>query len=514
MNSLILILMSFAAAATDFTTLRPIKRTPFGCDLGSTTCTKATAPVECKMTAGNWPDNSKPAGTLPLGFLSWRGPYLNKAGFDNVKKINALPGSLSKEKFRSFDALITAQKVGPPLYKAHSSLVPESFPGLTHLDPAVYFDRTCVIEYDIYRKIYVNRCSIEQPVGREVCKLLFEPRVNYAVRSLAIGGPEYGYNTVNITDYNEKNKIRAAFYKSLTDPAVTPPVFGDIFLRNYLKTGESQTYFRKFYENNILFATPAVRSYSYGDVFAVLSPFVLQSSGASGTDARLLNPIIRASAAIPKPLKERIMNLQMLTPTLMQLFKTSISMGDYANQAAHTVAYILPPEANDVKLASLKAYDTAPPMSAPFLELITQNASTLTHIPPVARMKVLEYKIFNTSSRKYYTEPFFEQDVYGAHGALRLGEVLELTVDLWDSWTDAKEIAAYTSKVIRGVGSIQKLTPDGSIVKITIPYAAELSSVNTRSDVLLYVNDGKYNSAPAYISIKHVQSNEEKYYFK
>lgn len=509
----LLALLTFTASA-DLTSQRPATRTPFGCDLGSTTCTKATAPAECKMTAGNWPDNQKPVGTLPLGFLSWRGPYLNKAGFDNVKKINALPGSLSKEKFRSFDALVTPQTTGPAIYKAHSALMPDAFPGLTHMDPVPYFDRTCVIELDIYTKKYVNRCTIEQPVGREVCKLLFEPRVNYAVRSLAIGGPEYGYNTVNITDYHEKNKIRSAFYKSMIDPVATPPTFSDTLLKNHLKKGESQTYFRKFYENNILFATPAVRSYSYGDVFAVLSPFVLQSSGASTTDARLLNPIIRASAAIPKPLKERIMNLQMLTPTLMQLFKTSISMGDYANQAAHTVAYILPPEANDVKLASLKAYDTAPPMAAPFLELITQNASTLTHIPPVARIKVLESKIFNTSARKYYTEPFFEQDVYGAHGALRLGEVLELTVDLWDSWTDAKEIAAYTSKVIRGVGSIQKLTPDGSIIKITIPYAAELSSVNTRSDVLLYVNDGKYNSAPAYISIKHVQMSEEKYYFK
>lgn len=500
--------------------------TKFGCNLGDVNCTLKSYDL-CTPKPVVWPNNNKTA-PLPVGFVNWRGPYLSRSGYDNVQLVNSFftsgkSAGLGKEKFRSFDAQIDQNK---QIYKAHSSIMQAHFPQIEMLPEVPYSDRTCFIEFNTGSKKYENRCTMamsEPPKVKEYCNLFFDPAVNYAVRSLGVNSARYG-STLNIYDSYEKERIRGRYYKSLINPEITPPTYSDILIRRNGDSNESQDLYREFYENNLLFVTPAIRSYSQGDIFTVLSPFTLQSNGASTTDSQMLYAILQASASIPKDLKLRIMNQRMLVPTLMQIFKSTYTT-DYSSPEAHNVAYNLFDEAKDViaiptttpRQTKEQAYAAAPINPTPYLNAIVKKASELTHIPPVARMKITNVNW--SSTKTYYKEPYYNDNTYGFNAVLRQGETIELTVDLKDSWVDrhlndCRMNVAFNSVVLRGAGTIEKLNPEGSLLKITIPFMVKPSKVDTRTDILLYTNDGVYNSAPAYISVKHIQAVEESMYFQ
>lgn len=268
-------------------------------------------------------------------------------------------------------------------------------------------------------------------------------------------------------------------------------------LRRYATPGSHvlpiQKAYKLFYEHNFLFIAPAVGTFKNGeDAFAFLSPFYVHSVGASGTDAKLLKPFVFASAALPPALKTRILRQGLYVPILHYLFKSHIA-GDLLSPDAHLPAYALPPEAADS--------DT----SSQFLDGMIYAAHRLTHIPPVCRIRTTKVTVDADEESRYDASAYFEDNTYAITAALRKGQTLILDIDLRFSWTDTHEaIASYHTAVLRGGADIAKLQPDGSQVRITIPWAITNNRTDLRTDILLLVHDGDYFSAPAYISVRHL----------
>jgi hypothetical protein len=378
-----------------------------------------------------WPEPAdEPVAEEPLSQGTHAGgPYDNAAGTRWAARINegyreGDCAGLIQDAFRSFD-------------DGHSGLRPRAFPQL---------------------RIEAPIGSLGTP-GRDI----FRPRITYGVQS-------YGANGKSVIDTRMRGVLQQ-FYEQGGEP----PRF--------------QQAFRIFYENNFLFAAPAAGSFNdQGDTFACLSPFYLHSLGISGSDARLLKPLVYASAALPPELKTRILRQGLLVPTLMYLFKSHIH-GDLLSAASHVPAYALPPEAED---------DYEGP--APFLDGLLNAANNLEHIPPVCRIRVEQFSVDGGEQNQRDGATYFEDNTYALSGALRRGQRLSVTLDLRFSWTDEhRPVQSYAASVLRGEATVDQLNDEGSRIGVQIPW----KKPGLRTDMLLLVHDGTYYSAPAYISIQH-----------
>ena len=383
-----------------------------------------------------WPEPAeKPTAPLPLSDGLWTGgPYKNAAGNRWVAQINTwyqegTAAGLTQDTFRSLD-------------NGHSSINLRAYPQMNSLAALPDFGNT-----------WEN---------------LFQPRATMGVQS-------YGVQGKSVIEASSQVVIRS-FYES-----------GG-------KVRTFQEFYRRFYENNFLFVAPAVGSFTKDtDAFAFLSPFYLHSIGASGTDARLLKPLVLASAALPPALKTRMLRMGLFAPTLMRLFKTHIA-SDPLSPEAHAPAYTLPAESAD---------DFEGP--SPFLDKLLKSAHDLTHIPPVCRFQQQSTAIEVHGDHGYGNTAYFETSPYAYAGVLRQDQTLVMTVDLRFSWTDRnRPISAYYAKVLRGTATIEPLNKDKSVVKITVPWMLTKGKGDLRTDILLMVNDGAYLSAPAYISVRHL----------
>jgi hypothetical protein len=381
-----------------------------------------------------WPERPQaPAAGPPLAY-DRSSPYKNASGERWVAKINewyqdGKAAGLAQDTFRSFD-------------RGHSGIRLSSYPQM-HSESAV-------------------------PSLGSAWENVFLPRVTMGVQS-------YGSEGKSVIE-SQSRRVMRAFYES----RVAGPGF--------------QRFYRAFYENNFLFVAPAVGSFSAdADAFSFLSPFYLHSIGASGSDSRLLKPLVFASAALPPDLKTRMLRNGLFVPTLMYLFKSNIA-GDIKSPGAHVPAYTLPAEAAD---------DFDGP--TPFLDGLLNAAHGLTHVPPVCRLRIESVTIEAEEGHDYGREAYHEQNTYAFTGALREGQTFVLKVDLRYSWTDGNlPIAAYYASVLRGKGTIECLNEEKSLLKITIPWAPTDKARDFRTDVLLLVHDGTCYSAPAYLSVRHI----------
>jgi hypothetical protein len=382
-----------------------------------------------------WPERSESPGELPLSYEKWTGaPYKNVSGERWVDQINLWyrngdAAGLTQDTFRSFD-------------KGHSGIRASAYP-------------------------QINIEAVVSDLGPP-WENIFRPRVTMGVQSFGIDGK-------SVVEARSRAVIRS-FYE--LGGAAQP----------------FQRFYRLFYENNFLFVAPAVGSFSQGnDAFAFLSPFYLHSIGASGSDARLLKPLIFASAALPPNLKTRLLRAGLFVPTLMYLFKSHIA-DDIKATEAHVPAYTLPAEADD---------DFEGP--TPFLDGLLNSAHSLTHIPPVCRLRMIDFAIEAEGDHDYGHAAYCEYNTYAFSGALRPGQAFVMTIDLRFSWTDENcPIVAYQASVLRGDASIEPLNGEKSMFRIRIPWMPTNNRNNLRTDVLLLVHDGSYYSAPAYLSVRHL----------
>ena len=453
----------------------------FGCDLDDEECTGPRLPPWCfgVRAIEDWKEASAPSSLAPLKFDFWQGPYQNKAGFDAVVKINAwfaedLSAGLTQDAFRSFDL-------------GHSS-VRDFYPQLELLESVDSYDAEC----------------------RDV----FAPGVTFGVQSLAASADSVGdglsvidfYSVAELLYHYNRNE-----YRRLVGPEV--PVF-------------TRAFYRQLFEANTLLVSPAVASYTVQgdeaqDEFFFLSPYYLHSIGRSGSDSRLLKPLIFAAASLPRALKTRILRQGMQVPVLMWLFKSALNTVPELVDA-HVPAYALPPEAEQpapqrqtneegLQESAVEAYERVDAEPAPFLDALLETAHGLEHIPPVARIHHRSEAVI--SGGNYAVEPFIYSDPYSVQAVLRPGERLELEIDLSRSWTDEGLVASYKVQLLRDPETDTSTVIDsGELIDgradIRIPWQEVVGSSGSRTDILLQVNDGRADSFPAYISVRHLQEKD------
>lgn len=414
----------------------------FGSPLDSSDQTGPSCPSGCNdHPLSEWPAPARPThDTVPL---KGKGPYENGMGEKWVARINdwyqkGTAAGLAQDTFRSFD-------------NGHSGLGMSAFPQMNIKSPVPRYDAAC--------------------------DHIFKPRVTMGVQSYGVTrNSKMQIQGRCIIEHISQSIIRASYSSKKATPIPT------------------KSFFRAFYENNFLFAAPAVGTFTPArDGFSFLCPFYLHSIGASGTDARLLTPLVYASAALPSDLKTRIMRQGLYVPTMMYLFKSHIT-GDIKSPAAHVPAYALPAEA----AADYRG-------ATPFLDGLVTAAHELTHVPPVARLKLSDVTVEDTHG--YRNGPYYADFVYSFVAALRRGESLILTVDLGRSWLDRNQsVASYYAKRLRGKGKIERLNAEGSRLRVTVPWSPSPKTHDYRTDFLFLINDGTYYSAPAYISVRHIHA--------
>jgi len=412
---------------------------PFGCPLDSTDCLGPSCPEGCtKHPLSDWPEVSDPDRVAVP--LREDSPYAGGLGVAWARRINAA--------YKEGRAAGLAQDTFRSYDRDHSSLPMYFYPQMNVADPL--------------------------PSYLSVCKGILTDRVTMGVQSLGVSGyGALGMQGRSIIEFNMRSAILAVYNSETVTRRPT------------------ESFYKTFYENNFFFVAPAVDTFTpERDSFTFLSPLYLNSIGASGTDSILLQPLVFVSAALPPELKTRIMRKGLFVPTMMGLFKSHIA-GDITDAAAHVPAYNLPEKAT----AGYKGETS-------FLDGILTAAQGLTHIPPVARLKVVE------ATMKHEARPlptFFADNLYSVVGTLQKGQTLAITIDLSYGWIDdGQSIERYTAKKLRGSGEIERLNDEGSLVKLTIPWALTPLTHDMRSDFLFLVNDGAYNSAPAYVSIRHI----------
>jgi hypothetical protein len=451
---------------------------PFGCDLDDPDCAGPSLPPWCfgVPDISEWEDNSEAAEAPPLKFDFWTGPYQNKAGFDAVARINQWYESdqaagLAQDAFRSFD-------------EGHSALR-DFYPQLRFLDAVASYESEC----------------------RDV----FGPRVTFGVQSLAVTADGLG-SGLSVVDYRAITEIlnhyNPSAYRQLTGES--KPIF-------------TREFYRLFYETNMLLVSPAVNSFKEGegavDSIQFLSPYYLLSVGKSGSDRELLRPLVFAAASLPRDLKTRVMREGLQVPLLLNLFRQA-RFENVRSPEAHVPAYSLPEEAwrepptpavkEDGSLENnTEAYNRVDPQPAPFLDRLLRLAHELEHLPPVARLHFQSAP--EISGRDDSAEGFLHADPYAVQAVLRPGETLTLELGLSKSWSDGRPLSDQSIVLLRdpeGLAEVEEISGVERGFRIKIPYQTVAAGQPRRTDLAAFVNDGTYDSAPAYISVRHLQEDE------
>ena len=222
--------------------IEPSTVIPFGCKLNDPSCTQHTyqsdAGTSCTSIPliSQWPATVSPLSAVnPFGWDKWTDPYKSEAGHTKFQQINnwyfdATPNSgsgagLTQDKVRSLD-------------DGHSGFRMTYFPQL-------------VKETDIH---YYN--------GSSPCTYIFEPRVTYGVQSFGSPAQTWIYQGASLTEWYLRSNART-FFLTGSNATPSPPSF-----------------YREFYENNFLFAAPAVGTFTdtngtIKDRSLFLTPFFL-----------------------------------------------------------------------------------------------------------------------------------------------------------------------------------------------------------------------------------------------
>ncbi len=160
----------------------------------------------------------------------------------------------------------------------------------------------------------------------------------------------------------------------------------------------------------------------------------------------------------------------------MYVLKSSVS-DDYHAPGAHQSAY-------DPALALELAWD------------MVEMAHDLDHIPPTVN---LSYTDILGGSNHVETDLAFFAD-------LAEGQTLTFTADASSSFADEGGcIAGVDWTPLRGLDGVlvEPFGPGGYRAQITIPWQADAN----RTDVLVTVSDGYYESPPAYITIDQLKES-------
>lgn len=245
-----------------------------------------------------------------------------------------------------------------------------------------------------------------------------------------------------------------------------------------------------------------------GDLFPANTPYVIVSQGSSGSDRVFMNAVAGTLAAFRPEVKQKLAKNGALMNAVQMIFRISNEMvqdeQDYLSGIAHPSVFDgkqVRPE-NMIKLA---------------------HALTLESLPPVVRLKVVEedqavvgrdYFDVGPRERLFDTPCAIARVIKSTMYNRRMVVSAEASHDL------NGQPLSFHWVVLRGDADriqINPLNKTGSRAELIVPYhrfqPIRPGSVmeSSRVDIGVIVHNGKYYSAPGFISLSYL-ANEKRFY--
>ena len=246
----------------------------------------------------------------------------------------------------------------------------------------------------------------------------------------------------------------------------------------------------------------------YGDVYCANTPYVIISQGSSGTDQPFMNAVVLTLASFRPQVKEMLVRNGALMPAIQMIFRSSNKMvaapADYLTGIAH------PPVFDGSQVDALKMVQMAHDM-------------TTNCVPPLIHLEVVEEDI-----------PDAGRDFFDARPTERLADTPSAVARLVRSTKYVRRMVVtsegskdlnglpltYQWRVLRGDADRIKINPlnkDGSKVELLVPYHERRpiqpgsAMEGNRVDIGAFVNNGKYYSAPGFVTFFYLD-NEKRVY--
>lgn len=257
------------------------------------------------------------------------------------------------------------------------------------------------------------------------------------------------------------------------------------------------------YTNSNLFVYPEHRDYDpghgqggYGDLYPLNTPYCIISQGSSGSDRSFLRSCVYTLAAFRPEVKTYLDRTRLLIPTVQMIFRSSNkqvkSEQDYLTAKAHPTVF----SGRDIDAVKMvtKAHDM-----------------TLDVLPPMVQIKVTDEKL--PEQGVHYFDPGDSEkliDTPCAVGRVFRGysRTRTISVDASHSYDLNGKPLTYHWKLLQGDRKKATITTkdNGRQADITVAYHPRFkingdSRMETnRVDIGVFVHNGMYYSAPAFIS--------------
>ncbi len=287
--------------------------------------------------------------------------------------------------------------------------------------------------------------------------------------------------------------------------------------RHYYVSPRGLAFLYHHYTHNNVYIYPEHRDHDpghngrndgYGDVYPTNTPYLITSQGSSGSDQPFMQAIPFTLAAFRPEVKKKLTEEGLLMPTLqMILRRTNKHLKDpseYLTGKAHPTVF----EGSWVDAG--KMVDLAHEIRA-------------DNIPPMVQLKVVEedaavlgqdfFEPFG--SEKLADTPAVIARIFrGSNGKRRLVVSAEGSYDL------NKRPLTFTWKVLRGDPAAIQIKPKnqaGSVVELVVPFPERRPVTpgspleSNRIDIGVFVHNGVYYSAPAFITFFSFDSEARTY---
>ena len=268
-----------------------------------------------------------------------------------------------------------------------------------------------------------------------------------------------------------------------------------------------ETLYREYTANH-LYLYPAHKDYGTpaGDLITANTPYMLISSGSSGTDQPLLKAVAAILAAFKPEVKAFLTEKGLISPTVQWIFRRGQlgidSDDDYLTGRAHPSAF------NGKRINLLDMIERAHSLDA-------------GDVPPVVRLSVKDEDhgaagidvMYPSSDETLFDTPSAIARIFRSTDFAK-----RMVVDASQTTDPNNRPLTFRWVVLRGDSkqiSIRPLNEQGSVAEITIPWNARRMGADNitgdRVEIGVFANNGKHWSAPAFISVIF-QGNESRVY--
>lgn len=312
----------------------------------------------------------------------------------------------------------------------------------------------------------------------------------------------FSYNAVTIGN-SSTAIVRGSRWRSQGRFALTQPSGPQILARHYLS---NHLYF--YPEHRDHDAGHNGKEGGYGDVFPANTPYLILSQGSSGSDRAFMNAVAATLAAFRPQVKTKLSQTGLLMPNVQLIFRMSnkqvATPEDYRSGKAHPTVF------DGKQIDMVKMVNMAHDM-------------TTETLPPFCQIEMIEEDLGEVG-RDYFDsgprEKFFDTPCAIARIVKSMRYEKRLVLSAEKSRDLNGKPLTYHWTVLRGDAdriTIKPLNETGSRVELIVPYhqrkplSKDSPMESNRVDIGVFVHNGAYDSAPAFVSLYYLDNELRTY---